>query len=279
MKFELHCHSMYSKGNKITWEAFMSPREIVKSARNKGISGIAITDHDNSDSWKQAKRAAREYGVVFIPGIEISSSKGHVIGLGLNEHIEGGLSLEETIEKIHQQGGLAIAPHPFDLRGHGIKNEMDMADVVEVFNSMNMDRLSNRLASSKAEEFGKPVVVGSDAHTEDMLGLSLNEINANDVDGALKEIRSGRAEISRTGYITLPMIMDWSKERFVRSYMDVMRYINDNYSKPRAWVARRMLRSFVLSRSRTTDKTWELLANVGLGCSIMYGGLRFLTYY
>ncbi len=279
MKFELHCHSMYSKGNKIPWEAFMSPREVIKSARNKGISGIAITDHDSSDSWKHAKRAAKEYGVVFIPGIEISSSKGHVIGLGLNEHVEGGLSVEETVEKIHQQGGLAIAPHPFDIRGHGIQDKMDKTDAVEVFSSMNMDRLSNKLASSKAEEFGKPVVVGSDAHTEDMLGLSLNEINANDVDGVLKEIKSCRVEISRTGYITLPMLLDWSKERFVRSYMDVMRHINDNYSKPRAWVAKGMLRSFILSRSRTLDNTWKLLANVGLGCSMVYGSARFLAYY
>jgi hypothetical protein len=278
MKFELHCHSHYSRGEKIPWESFMSPREIMQTARKRGIFGVAITDHDNSDCWKEAKRAAREYGLVFIPGIEISTLDGHVIGLGLNEHIESELGLMETVDRIRSQGGLAVAPHPFDLRGLGIKNGIQHVDAVEVFNSMNIERLSNRLALSKAEEFGKRAVAGSDAHTSSMFGLAVNEIDAHDPDSALSEIMHGRVEM-QTEYMPLSVMMDWVKERLTRSYMDVMRYINSNYSAPRAWVARGMLRSYILPRSRTWDSAWKLIANFGFGCSFLYAGLRFLTYY
>ncbi|UCD07816.1 MAG: PHP domain-containing protein [Candidatus Aenigmatarchaeota archaeon] len=278
MRFELHCHSHYSRGKKIPWEAFMSPREIIKTARLKGIFGVAITDHDDSRAWKEAKRAAREYGLIFIPSMEINTRKGHLIGLGLNEHIDRDLGLQETIENIHEQGALAIAPHPFDLRSHGIKNGVYYVDAVEVFNSMNLDKLSNRLAFNKAEEFGRPMVVGSDSHSEEMFGLAVNEINAYDLDSALKEIKAGRVEF-QTDYMPLSVLMDWAKERFTRSYMEVMKYINHNYSPPRAWVAKGMLRRYVLSKNRTWDGFWKLLGNFGLGCSMVYGGMRFLTYY
>jgi predicted metal-dependent phosphoesterase TrpH len=278
MKIELHCHSHYSRGKKIPWEAFMSPRDIIKAAKDKGIFGVAITDHNSSESWKHAKRAARDQGTLFIPGIEISTLKGHVIGLGLNEHVSKGLSIEETVEKIHEQGGIAVAPHPFDIKGEGIKNDMEKVDVVEVFSSMNMDRLSNRLALNKAGEFGKRMVVGSDAHTEEMLGLAVNEADAYDLDDVMKAIRSGNIEF-QTRYATMPMILNWSKERFIRSYMDVMKHINKNYSAPKAWVAKGMLRRFILSKNRSWDSTWKLIANFGLGCSYVYGGVRFLTYY
>jgi len=278
MLFELHCHSHYSRGKKITLEAFMSPREIIKTARHMGVFGVAITDHNDSRAWKEAKRAAREYGLVFIPGMEIDTLKGHVIGLGLNENVESGMGLEETIDKIHEQGGLVIAPHPFDLRGQGVKNGIYHADAVEVFNSMNLDRLSNRLALTKAEEFRKAKVVGSDAHTKDMFGLALNAMEAHDIDGALKMIKSGSVEF-QTSYMSLSVLMEWARERFTRSYMEVMKYINHNYSTPRAWVAKGMLRRFVLSRTRTWEGLWNIIANLGLGCSFLYGGLRFLNYY
>lgn len=278
MLAELHCHSHYSRGKKITWEAFMSPRDIIKTARQKGIFGVAITDHNDSRSWKEAKRAARDYGILFIPGIEIGTRSGHIIGLGLNEHIKSGQTLEDTIDKIHQQAGLVVAPHPFDLRSEGVMDEVIHVDAVEVFNSLNLDRLSNKLALSKADEYCKPKVVGSDSHNENMFGSALNEMDAHDLDGVLKEIKAGRVEF-QTKYIPMPVIMDWARDRFANSYMDVMKYINDNYSSPKAWVAKNMLNRFVLNRTKYWDGVWGLMANFGLGMSVLYGGLRYIAHY
>lgn len=256
----------------------MSPRDIIRTARHMGISGVAITDHNDSKSWKDAGRAAKEYGILFIPGIEIGSRSGHVIGLGLNEHIDSGLSLDETVEKIHQQGGIAVAPHPFDIRSEGIRNNIHRVDAVEVFNSLNIDRLSNRLALSKAEEYGKARVVGSDAHNKDMFGLSLNDINAYDMDNAFKEIKAGRIEFS-TNYVPIQTMVEWARDRIATSYMDVIKHVNSNYSSPKAWIAKEMLKRFVLHRNKTWDSVWNIVANLSVGLSVMYGGLRFITYY
>ena len=144
MKFELHCHSYYSVGTKIVWEGLNSPKEMIKAAKRKGLSGIAITDHDSNRSWKQAREIAKKEGMIFIPGIEISSRKGHIIGLGLNDFIKKDLSIDETIERIHEQGGIAVASHPFDIKGEGIRENYKKADAVEVFNALNVDQLSNR---------------------------------------------------------------------------------------------------------------------------------------
>jgi predicted metal-dependent phosphoesterase TrpH len=278
MRFELHCHSHYSKGRKIPWEAFMSPRQIIKTARDRGVFGVAITDHDSSKSWKEGRRAARDYGTLFIPGIEISTLSGHLIGLGLNEHVPEKMGLEETIDLIRGQGGIVVAPHPFDLKGEGIVKKIGQADAVEVFNSLNLDRISNRLAFAKAEEIGKPMVVGSDSHTSDMLCSSVNEMNAYTLDEALGEIKAGRVDFE-TSYVPLSVAIDWSRERFSRSYMDVLRYINRKYSPPRAWIAKGLLRRFVFSKNRAWDQGWRMLGQFGIGCSMIYGSIKYVVHY
>lgn len=278
MKVELHCHSHYSKGEKIPWEAFMSPRDIMKLASRRGIFGVAITDHDTTHAWKEAKSAAKDYGVVFIPGMEISTKKGHLLGIGLNEHIQRKLPLEETVELIHDQGGIAVAPHPYDIRGQGVKGGLKHVDAVEVFNAMNLDRLSNRLAFNKAEEHGKPMVAGSDSHTSDMFGLAVNEVDAHDLDGVIRGIKTGKVTLDAE-YMGVHTLMNWSKERLLRSYMDVMSYVNEHYSWPRAWVARKAMRNFVMSRSDASERFWRFMTNVGYGVSVAYSTLRFIAYY
>lgn len=278
MKVELHCHSHYSKGEKIPWEAFMSPRDIMKLANRKGIFGVAITDHDTTGAWKEAKRAAKEYGIVFISGIEISTKNGHVLGVGLNEHIPKKLPLEDTVEMIHDQGGISVAAHPYDIRGQGVKGGVKHVDAVEVFNAMNLDRLSNMLAFNKAEEHGKSMVAGSDSHTSDMFGLAVNEVDAYDADGVISEIRKGKVTLDAE-YMGVNNIMNWSKERLLRSYMDVMTYMNNHYSWPRAWVSKKAMRNFVLSRSNASERFWRFMTNLGYGFSVAYSTIRFLAYY
>jgi flagellar biosynthesis component FlhA len=56
----LHCHSHYSKGKVISWEALHSPAEIVRAARARGLAGIALTDHDTNKGWKEAAAEAKK---------------------------------------------------------------------------------------------------------------------------------------------------------------------------------------------------------------------------
>ena len=274
MKFELHCHTYYSKGKKIPWEATLSPEEVFKLAKKKNFSGVAITDHDTTKGWKESKRAAKKYGVIFIPGVEITTLDGHVLALGINEPLPKELSLEETVELIHQQGGISIAAHPFDIRNEGIKTKIDKVDAVEVFNSLCHDRFSNFLAQRYAEKKKKPMVAGSDAHTKEMFGCSANYIDAQTVDEVLKKIKAGRVRFEGR-YPPLRVMTKWFKERLSRSERDVVKYVDKNYFYPKAWISKKLLYRFINSNS----DFWYYLTIFGYSMATLYSFLKLLRYY
>lgn len=271
MKFELHCHSFYSKGEKIPCEGTASPKQIIKTARKKGLGGIALTDHNTVRGLKQAKAEARKQGLIFIPSIEVNTQSGHVIGLGITEEIKKGLPLNETLDKIRGQGGLVVAPHPFDLKGEGIKYEMHKADVIEVFNALNIDKISNFFAARKAKG---PVVCGTDAHSPEMIGYSVNNIDADSTDAVLKAIRKNKVAMEKN-YIPLEMIVKWSRQRMKRSQAHLIKYADKNYFFPKNIIAKALLRRFVKSHNMLA---WNILAHVSLNISRIYGLFKILTY-
>ena len=275
MKAELHCHSTHSVGTKVVWEGLDSPAEMMRAARMKGIGAVAITDHNSIGSWKEAAAAAKREGIIFIPGMEISSSKGHILGLGLNELVPRDLGIEETVELIHEQGGLAIAAHPYDIKGEGVRDEYREADAVEVFNALNVDWFANRFTENRLRRVDMPKVVGSDAHNVDMLGHAINIMDAHDADSVLREIRRGRVQHEKS-YIPIKMISAWAKKRLENSYGYTLEYIAENYWGPKAWLARRLLDKYVNSH-RTA--VWNALGVFSVNASRVYGGLKVLSYY
>jgi predicted metal-dependent phosphoesterase TrpH len=275
MKVELHCHSHHSRGTKITFEGLDSPRDIVRHAKRIGLGAVALTDHDKSDGWREASREARRKGIVFVPGIEIDTQSGHVLGLGLNEYIEGGMPVDETVESIHEQGGIAVAAHPFDIRSCGIKHEINKVDAVEVFNALSLDRISNVFTEKKARESGIPMVSGSDAHTLDMLGTASIDADFYDMNSLLKGIAKGKVSFTKN-YVPLKSIINWSRKRFELSYNDVIHYMHENYGRPKEWVARKMLDQFMNSKR---ENFWRGVAIVSTGATMMYGSIKVLSYY
>ncbi|RLJ10308.1 MAG: hypothetical protein DRP15_00400 [Candidatus Aenigmatarchaeota archaeon] len=224
-------------------------------------------------AWKEAKEEAKKLDMIFIPAIEIKTLSGHLIGLGLTEFVPSLLDLEETIDRIHEQGAIAVAPHPYDIKGDGIREGIKHVDAVEVFNPYNMDRISNKLAVKTAKKLGKPMVVGSDAHTVNMLGRCLNEINAWDVDSVLKEIMKNRVKLS-VGYFSMDILVDWVKKRFELSEWYVLDYIDNNYSPLKSWVSKRMLHRFLHSKNPINKFIWKSMGYTGLTASVFYS---FLT--
>jgi len=269
MKYELHCHSWYSKGSKIPWEGIPSPKYIAVTMKKMGFGGFALTDHNTAAGWGEAAGAAKKQGIVFIPGMEISTGSGHLIGLGLNEPIRPGLGLDETIEKIREQGGVSVAPHPLDMRSEGLGDRFVKADAVEVFNSLNLTRVENMVISKKARSLGKPSVGGSDAHCLEMLGMTSNHMEADDMDSALRCIRNGSVKVEGR-YVPVPVVVAWTRKRMRLSHADIRRYIDRNYSFPRAGIARFLLERFVRSESGV----WNGLGSFAVGMSTVYSALR-----
>lgn len=171
---DLHVHSLYSDGGQ-------PPEAIVRAAAGR-LDVVAITDHDVVAGALRARDFAREHpelGVDVVVGEEISTLNGHLLGLYLTERVPPGLSAEETIRRVHAQGGLAVAPHPFHplrgtVRGHRSIGRLipDLAlDAIEVVNNAGVfSRLYDAWAALLNVEWMLPVTAGSDAHDVWYLG-------------------------------------------------------------------------------------------------------------
>ena len=189
MKFDLHIHSNYSDGR-------ASVVEIIDAAVRRGLDGIALTDHDTTRGIPAARRYIDEQklDLILIPGVEVTTSEGHLLVLGVDEPPRRKMTPEETIEAAHAEGGITDVPHPYHPFRHAI-GRIPNVDAVEVYNSKHLFGLANARARIEAGRRHIPMVAGSDSHFAETVGLGVTEILAADVDGVLEEIRAGRTRI------------------------------------------------------------------------------------
>lgn len=189
MRADLHVHTCYSNDGKTTME------ELVASAVEKGIGVIAITDHNSFEAYDKVKDNGK---VIIIPAEEVSSAEGHIVALGIDREIPRGLTIQETIDAIHEAGGYAIAAHPYRWwSGIGEENTRKYAfDGVEARNGRSVPK-SNRRSEKLAHEIGKAITAGSDAHTPDHIGDGYVELPDDIVDwqGALRVIMEGNVKV------------------------------------------------------------------------------------
>lgn len=193
LKIDLHVHTCYSGDSSITLE------QLIKQLRQKGLDGAAITDHDTIEGVKKILKNNIS-GLLIIPGIEISTRRGHILAINVTETIPSGLSAEETIEKIHEASGIAIAAHPqaFFKNGLGLNHRiLNLGlDAIEVVNSSVFPFIPlTYLAKKFAERNNIPQTAGSDSHMPETIGLAYTFIN-NDkkyIDNIIEDIRRGLA--------------------------------------------------------------------------------------
>jgi predicted metal-dependent phosphoesterase TrpH len=196
LSVELHSHSELSYDGRDPIELLLEQAEAV------GLDALAITDHDEIEASLAAAAKAHEYGLVGIPGMEVSSAAGHVLALGVEELIPAGKSFDETLDRIRDAGGIAVVPHPFQKSRHGVaphvtREQLAEADAIEVYNSRLFTGRSNRQAEQFAREYGLPMTAGSDAHIAEMVGQAVTEVDAyhRSVDSILDAIAEGRTSV------------------------------------------------------------------------------------
>ena len=160
MKLDLHVHSVYSPDSMIRLE------ELVRLVKQSRLDGFALTDHNSIAGIHKATLLCKRHGVVFVPGVEVSSKEGHILGYFVNELVRRDLPGVETVELIHDQGGLAVGAHPYDFLRSGIGEKAVRRlrlDGLEVANSKTI--WGNGAALRLASELGLAKTGGSDAHT------------------------------------------------------------------------------------------------------------------
>lgn len=197
-KFDLHSHTTCSKHWFWGMDALNSPQEMVKAAIKKGMNGLAITDHQTVKGSLIAKKFAKQYrDFIIITGMEIRALSGDVVALGIKENVPDDLGLEETIEKVHALGGIAVAAHPFAkfIVRKCVGKEARKLDAIEVFNAGSCKGFQNRKALAYAEKFKMPKTAGSDAHCTRDVGRAGIICNACTQDDVLDSIMKKRCKI------------------------------------------------------------------------------------
>ncbi len=194
LKLDLHVHSIHSPK-----DGFVPVEELAKRAKELGLDGFALTDHDTIAGHEEAKKLAEKYDLIIIPGVEIKTNAGDLVGLGINKPIKSRISPEEAIEEVHKQGGIAIAPHPFGMLAHPCalrKRIFNLKlDAIEVINGRNSYQ-GNRRAERAARKLELSRTASSDAHLLEELGRCYTEVDAEpNVDSILKAIKAGKTRV------------------------------------------------------------------------------------
>jgi predicted metal-dependent phosphoesterase TrpH len=191
---DLHIHSIYSNGYFPGLWVTSTPRQILQKAQQRGLRVVAIPDHDSLEGSRQAEKIARSFGIIVIPACEVSTTDGHLLAYGIKKEIPKKLKAKETVELIHQQGGLAIAAHPFKFgwvhmlpginHSLGEKVYQIPIDGLEVINA-NTRMYFNLLAERNARKRPDFIQIGgSDSHVLDFIGYGVTVFK--------KEVRSAQ---------------------------------------------------------------------------------------
>lgn len=186
----------------------MSPETLLKVAKKRKLGAIAITDHNRLT-------VLNDDDIIVIPGEEIMTTHGEIIGLGLSEEIPAGLSPEETVDKIREQGGIVVIPHPFDtfrkktalLLNYELKTRKKYA--VEVLNARYLSWKPYEKAVAYAISRNAPMIGASDAHTPWEVGNAYTFMHfCDDMDCVLKRVMKG--EVVPKGRLSNPVVHGFS---------------------------------------------------------------------
>lgn len=182
LRIDLHNHTCFSRDSRLT------PLRLLEVARARGIDCLAVTDHDTVEGALECLRLSRATpGLPYvIPGIEVRSVDGEVIGLFVERTIPKGLSARETVQHIRDQGGLVYVPHPYDrIRGatiseHALEEILPEVDIIEVANGRARLPWANHKALLLAGRCAARLGAGSDAHFAGEVGRCYLEIASSD---------------------------------------------------------------------------------------------------
>ena len=155
---------------------------------------FACTDHDTIDGHAEFRKLKAR----FIPGEEVGTDAGDVIGLYVSESIPRKTPIGETMDLIHGQGGLVYLPHMFDRSRHGTGGHPDAAkaDVIEAFNAHCLQASFNEKAKEFAEKNNKPMAAGSDSHALWEFGTTYTEVPDFDIESPKELLKAlGKSRI------------------------------------------------------------------------------------
>ncbi|MDX1596806.1 MAG: PHP-associated domain-containing protein [Nitrosopumilaceae archaeon] len=269
IKTELHCHNSFSNfhvGEEETpYDCNISVRDQLERSYQLGLDSIFVTNHNTLDGYHQLleyKNSHEKFKQIQVyPAEEVTIDTGaHVLCYGIHNEIPAGITLDELIDQVTSQGGVSSAPHPFSLLD-ALRDDAKKCDMVEVFNSNNIDILSNAKAADFAIQNNMTQVSGSDSHVLSTLGRCVNVIDSeNNLDDILHSLKHGKVSISRTGYALQNETMEHLKYKINNSKEYLSEYIKENYPNSE-WLLKLLLKIYDLNQN---SYLWSIFYKLGV---------------
>ncbi|MGQ0605778.1 MAG: PHP-associated domain-containing protein [Candidatus Nitrosotenuis sp.] len=209
IKAELHCHNSFSNfhvgEDDAPYDCNITIPQQLERAHALGLEAIFVTNHNTLDGYNQIMQYKNDHEkykkIQIFQAEEITTNTGaHVIAYGIHEEIKAGLPLAQIIDEIRKQDAISCAPHPFSLLD-ALREEAKKCDMIEVFNSNNVDVISNAKAAQFSIQHNKVGVAGSDSHVLSTFGRCVNLIESENIlDDALFAMKHGNLCICQTGF-------------------------------------------------------------------------------
>ncbi len=235
---ELHCHNQFSNFQlglkEAPYDCGITIPEQLEQARKMNLDAFFITNHNTLDGFSALldykKQHEKFKDLQIYPAEEITTDNGiHVIAYGIYETIQAGQTIEEILDRIKSQGAISCAPHPFGL-SNGLREKSLLCNLIEVFNSNNVDRYSNIRAAHFAKINDMVEVTGSDSHVISTLGRCTNLIESeNTLDNVLNAMRKGKISIEHTGYVTSKEMIEHAKYKVENSKDQIINYFRQTH--------------------------------------------------
>jgi len=214
---DLHIHTIYS------FDGTATVPGVLRRARQIGLDVIAITDHDEIIGSLKALELASAFGVEVIPGMEVTTAEGDLLALNITKKIERNLTLIQTVQKVSDQGGFCIAPHPMSngigmksLSAYSISKALHKTAVartliaIETYNATTLDRTSNHYACVLADWLDITTTASSDAHVVEAIGLGVTEFDGHTAQDLLTALQNGKVRHRKQ--------KEWSPVRILGSW-------------------------------------------------------------
>lgn len=152
---DFHTHTHHS------YDSMMKPEKILRLAKERGLSGIVISDHDTIAGGIECYNLNRDKSLKVFVGSEVKTSVGDITGINLKAEITA-TNFSEVVQQIKKQGGLVLLVHPYH---HHKLDEInfDAIDLIEGYNGREFES-NNIKAVELAKKHNKPIIAGSDAH-------------------------------------------------------------------------------------------------------------------
>jgi predicted metal-dependent phosphoesterase TrpH len=174
MLIDLHAHTQ-----PLSHDSSLTPDELIAAAKEAGLDGVCLTEHDFFWDQDEVRRLARRHGFLVIPGVEVNTENGHILVFGLDEYVYGMHRMHELAALVEKAGGAMVAGHPyrrqlpFELRHEGDWSEALEAaarnpayghvNAIETLNGRGTIR-ENQFSQALSEILGLSAAAGSDSH-------------------------------------------------------------------------------------------------------------------